>query len=80
MYMTLSPAYGRDYKSAASAVEAWRLGRDFIIEDIVRPGCGLPVSIESASELKAEGVTNLRIRYNRLTRVTCVSVDGGKEA
>ena len=34
MYVTLTPAYGRDYKSAKSVKDDWNAGKDFIIADM----------------------------------------------
>lgn len=38
--MTLTPAYGRDYKNAKEVKAAWDQGRDFIIADIMHPDSG----------------------------------------
>ena len=31
---TLTPAYGRDYKSAAEALKAYKDGKDFVLNDV----------------------------------------------
>ncbi len=33
-------AYGRDYKTAKAAIEAWERGVDFIIDDVLHPDDG----------------------------------------
>ena len=44
--MTVSGAYGRDYKSAKAAREDWLAGKDFIIRDAFDPYDGKPVNRE----------------------------------
>jgi len=34
MYTTVTPAYGRDYKSGKAAKADWAAGKDFIINDM----------------------------------------------
>ena len=36
-YTTVVPAYGADYKTSEEALEAWRSGKDFKIQDISHP-------------------------------------------
>lgn len=42
--MILSPAYGRDYKSAKAAKADFFADKDFIIEDMMNPWSGKPVN------------------------------------
>ena len=65
MHITLTPAYGRDYKSAADAVEAWELGKDFIVATLGFPSY---VNIGDKKHLLADGFTAVRIRYAKLTK------------
>lgn len=63
-YLTLVPAYGRDYKSKAAAVADLTAGKDFRCEP---QGCygslqDFPVGMK------------LEIRYNKLRSVTIVTV------
>lgn len=63
--MTISPAYGRDYKSAREALKAWEAGKDFIIrspphagryinkKDWARYGGGEPIAIRYDMHRKA---------------------------
>ncbi len=66
MYLTLTPSYGRDYKSAAAVRADWATGKDFTIAS-VGPCRGRQVNKEDAPP----GAV-LNIRYKRLTRVCVV--------
>jgi hypothetical protein len=65
MYITLIPAYGRDYKSAKAAKLDWQNGKDFIIANIMHPYDGKPMSIRDVD--KGE---KIMLRYSRLTKIT----------
>lgn len=66
-YVTLSPAYGRDYKSAKAAVAAFYAGQDWVVRDPLVPATYANVdSFES-------GATAM-LRYKNLTRVTPAKV------
>lgn len=62
--ITVTPAYGRDYRSAKAAKADWKAGKDFIINDIASPYDGKPCSIRDG--------LNVVIRFNNLTKVTTV--------
>lgn len=64
-YITVIPAYGRDYKSQKAVKEAFDAGKDFIIQDFFSGNDGRAVNKEDA---RREGLT-LSIRYDRLTKV-----------
>jgi hypothetical protein len=64
MRITVSPAYGRDYKSARAARADWAAGKDFTIETITA-GAGRKIS---KAEADAAGLT-VMIRYSRMTKV-----------
>jgi hypothetical protein len=70
-YMTLTPAYGRDYKSKKEVMEAWTSGKDFVIADVVHPDCGRYCSIR---DFENKTGTVLNIRYKKLTQVCVVKV------
>jgi hypothetical protein len=61
--MTVSPAYGADYKSQKEATEAWDKGKDFIIQDITHRYCGKPCSSRDFPVTSGEVIF---IRYNSL--------------
>ena len=67
--MTLTPAYGRDYKSKKAAVAAFKANRDFIIHDITSPWDG---KYASMTDLYSQGLRQVQIRYNR-RRSVCVA-------
>lgn len=60
-YLTLTPAYGRDYKSKAAVMADWNAGKDFIVQP----------SGQYISKNDAPKGCTLNIRYKRLTLV-CV--------
>lgn len=64
---SIVPAYGRDYKSAKAAKEAWAEGKDFIIQNMFSPDDGRYVNIDDL----APGDT-AELRYKNLTGVTIV--------
>ena len=45
--ITLTPAYGRDYKSKAAVLEDWNAAKDFIINDFQSPWDGRPMNKDS---------------------------------
>lgn len=65
--MTVSPAYGRDYKSAKDAADAWLAGKDFILES-VSPWMGKPCSIRNT-----EPGDKVSVRYAHKRKVTIVT-------
>lgn len=64
MYITVVPAYGRDYKSAKAVREDYAAGKDFRINDAFSPDDGRYVNKDD----KPADVT-LSVRYARLTKV-----------
>lgn len=60
---TLTPAYGKDYKSKAEALADLALGKDFKVIDIVNPS-GTYCSIR---DLKPG--EEVKIRYDKLRKV-----------
>lgn len=66
--ITVSPAYGRDYKSSSDAVKAWQDGVDFLLETI----SGLPAGRYCSTRDFTEPGTEIRIRYNRKQDVTLI--------
>ena len=65
-HLTVTPAYGRDYKSAKAAKADWKAGKDFIIADMFNPYDGKPINKQDASGYK------ITIRFNQLRKVTSV--------
>lgn len=74
-YMTVVPAYGRDYKSEAAAVADWNAGLDFRIQDIgMGRDDGRYVSVRDVPAIAAAAgqPVTVNIRYLRLTMVAVV--------
>jgi len=69
--MTLTPAYGKDYKSAKEVKEDWEAGKDFVINDIMSPNDGSYINKEDA--IKA-GMKSVKIRYKKLAQITVINV------
>ncbi len=67
--MTLTPAYGRDYKSAKAVKEDWDAEKDFVIADMFHPDYGRYINKQQLSG-------TAMIRYDKQRKL--VSVKGGK--
>lgn len=65
--MTLTPAYGRDYKSAKEAKAAYNAGDDFVLNSF--DGSSGYINKEQVDELKPRYIN---IRYSELRKVTVV--------
>ena len=63
MQITLTPAYGRDYKSKSAVLADFHANKDFLIADFGHPYEGKPANKE---QLKGYTVT---IRYSGLRKV-----------
>ena len=66
--MTLTPAYGRDYKSAKAAKADYDAGKDFIVASFQDPWDGKPVNKEQLTDQSP-----VNIRFNQLRKVTAVA-------
>ena len=66
-YLTISPAYGRDYKSQAEVEAAFELGKDFKMESIGQGGTYCSIRDFAPG-------TVVSIRYNKLQRVVNYTV------
>ena len=66
--ITLTPSYGRDYKSAKEAKESFLGGKDWIVASISNPYCGRQCSILDLKGFRVE------LRYKKLTKVAIVTV------
>ena len=67
--VTLTPAYGRDYKSATLAIKDFKDGKDFRYNHFTGESAYC-----SIRDFVADGVRTAKIRYNKLTKVTTVKV------
>ena len=68
--MTLTPAYGFDYKSAKAVTEAFNSNVDFILRDPFSRWDGKPTNKEQINK-----GTRVSIRYRRLTRQVSLRVE-----
>jgi hypothetical protein len=69
--LTVSPAYGRDYRSAKDAMADWQAGKDFKAESMKVHGY---LSSRDTEALKADGFTDIMIRYSNLRRGTLFKI------
>ena len=68
MFVTLLPAYGRDYKTKEAVVKDWAAGKDFVIACIAHPYDGKPINCDQA----ALETDNFSIRFNNATQLVKV--------
>jgi len=62
-YLTVTPAYGRDYKSAKAAKADWLANKDFIVQNVFSPWDGKAINKADAD---ASGYkVNIRFDNNR---------------
>lgn len=69
-HLTISGAYGRDYKSKAAAIKDWDNNKDFSIGS----GGGPYVNKQQADAVKGDGYQFVRIRYAKLTKFVDVNL------
>jgi hypothetical protein len=69
MYLTLIPAYGRDYSSKAAVLKAWAANQDFIIQSFHHPYDGKPINRQQVNPGDYQGVC---IRYGKLRKQVSV--------
>ena len=68
-YLTLIPAYGRDYKSKKEVLNDFNAEKDFIIADFSHPYDGKPVNKQ-----QLDAGTTVNIRYKKLTNICQVQL------
>ena len=69
MYLTLVPAYGRDYKSKKEVLAAFDANKDFMLQSFDRQGL---TSKQELAKLNPGAACN--IRYKRLTQIVVTKV------
>ena len=70
--ISLTPAYGRDYKSKKEIMADIAAGKDFIYNDFSSPYNGKPCSpLQDLSGI-------VIVRYAKLTKVITARIEGGK--
>ena len=60
--MTLTPAYGRDYRSQKEVLAAFYAGRDFLLQQMLDPV--RPINIDQIPV-----GTHVQFRYGQMTKV-----------
>jgi len=70
-HITVSPAFGRDFKSGKDAKAAWESGKDFIVQDFMSPWDGKPINLEDA---KKAGFQEVNIRFKKMASVVVVKL------
>jgi len=75
-HLTVSPAYGRDYKSGKAARADWDANKDFIIQSIAFGGSY--VNKGQSQELLDAGISEVMIRFKRLENFVLVKLDRGQ--
>ena len=73
--MTLTPAYGRDYKNKQAVLEAFLGNNDFILRQVGNRWDGKPIN---KSDLAATMTTVVKLRYDKLTKVIVLTLKEGK--
>jgi hypothetical protein len=71
-WLTLVPAYGRDYHNADEVLKAWMLGKDFRIQDV---GCKYNGAYIGKGDAPPDTV--FKVRYNRLADFVLIMYAGG---
>jgi hypothetical protein len=74
MYLTVIPAYGRDYKTAKAAKQDWADNKDFRISNMFSPDDGRYINKQDADQ---RGIT-VTIRFNKLAGTVTVKPAKGK--
>lgn len=72
-YLTVVPAYGRDYKNKKEVQTDWDAGKDFLIQTF-GPNDGRYINKQDAQNFKPAGGLTLNIRYKRLANIHVVKV------
>lgn len=70
--LTLTPAYGRDYKSKKALLKDWNDNLDFVINDSNPRLSNTYVNKQQQQALVDAGYTHLHFRYSRTTQVHVV--------
>lgn len=65
---TLTPAYGRDYKTKKEAIEAFEQGKDFTLNDFYT------TCLVSKAELVKQGFKSVQLRYKGNTQVAVIKL------
>lgn len=61
MFVTLKPAYGRDYTSEAAVRKDWEAGKDFRVDTLFHPYDGALINKQDADGTQ----DSFSVRYNK---------------
>lgn len=70
-WLTIIPAYGRDYKSIKAVKADWEANKDFQIADMSSPDDGRYVS---KIDLSGSNIDTVKVRYGKLAKVTTIKI------
>lgn len=68
---TLTPAYGRDYKTAKAVKADWDADKDFIVTNLFSQWDGKPIN---KTDAKNALLPSVKIRFNRLAKLTIIKI------
>jgi len=71
MNLTLTPAYGRDYKNGKEVRADWAAGKDFIVSNLFSSSDGKYINIEDAKN--DSNINSVNIRYKELRNVVVIN-------
>lgn len=71
MNVSLTPAYGRDYKSKAEILTDLSANKDFVFRDITSRWDGKYINL---SQLREMGATEVTVRYAKLAKQTVLKL------
>ena len=75
MKVTMTPAFGRDYKNKKDVKADFDADKDFIIASFIDPWCGKPAN---KADLVGAGYTHVELRYAKLTKLIIVDLATNK--
>ena len=67
--MTLTPAYGRDYRSKAAVLKDWDDDKDFVVNDVFSGGMYM-----NRSDAVNAKMLSVNIRYDKLRKIIVVKL------
>jgi hypothetical protein len=74
-WLTLVPAYGRDYSSPAEVLFAWKAEKDFVIQDVSSPWNGKYVNRQQVGIPGVHAPTVFKIRFMKLRNFVLIRHD-----
>jgi len=66
--LTVTPAYGSDYKSKKEVIAAWEAGKDFIIRNAFSPDDGRYINKQDADKARID----VMVRYKREAQICII--------